>query len=287
MSQKLPTISIITPSYNQGKFLERTIQSVLSQGYPNLEYIVMDGGSSDETIAILQKYSDRILWESKPDRGQAHAINKGLKKSKGEIVAYLNSDDTYQPGTLLRVGELFANHPNISFLYGHGRLIDAQDKEIGFYNNLFEDHSRLAASCGISQPTAFWRRELLKSVGYFDESYSYTMDYEYWIRVSKKYTLYCEPLIVANTRIHPDAKTSAFTHKLHKEAIRAVKTHYGKVHYDWIFTLTDGTAPAPRGTPEYYRYMVFHSLWNYIWYNHELPMSKGLEIIFDWSHEMI
>ncbi len=287
MAAQLPKISIITPSYNQGAFIERTIQSVLSQEYPNLEYIIMDGGSTDETVSILKKYEGQLIWKSKKDRGQAHAINKGMNVATGEIVAFLNSDDTYQPGTLRQVGEIFAAHPNIHFLYGHGRLIDADDKEIGFYNTLYENHEKLAESCGISQPSAFWRKAIMSTVGDFDESYSYTMDYEYWMRVSAHYPLYWEPKIVANTRIHPDAKTSAFTHALHKEAIRAVKKHYGFVHYDWIFTLTDGACPSPRGTPAYFRYMVFHSLWNYVWYNHRFPVSKSLEIILEWSRKML
>jgi len=287
MKSKFPKISIVTPSYSQGAFIERTIKSVLSQNYPNLEYIVMDGGSTDKTVKILKKYGKQITWKSERDRGQTHAINKGLKLATGEIVTYLNSDDTYQPGTLKLIGEYFRKHPKVAFAYGHGRLIDPKDKEIGFYNDFQEDHEKLFASCGISQPTAFWRRKLLKTVGLFDETFHFTMDYEYWVRVSAKYELVFLPNVLANTRIHPDAKTSAFTHKLHTEAIRVDLTHYGKVHYDWIFTYVDSGYGGKKDSAAYFRHMVAKSLIYYLWYNHSFPSGKGLKVILSWTKHLI
>src|SRR5258708_2916487 len=279
---KYPKISIITPSYNQGKYIERTIKSVLSQKYPNLEYIIMDGGSTDTTVSILKKYSRKIVWKSEKDRGQTHAINKGLRLSTGEIITYLNSDDTYQPKALEKIASFFIEHPQEKFVYGCGRLIDTKDKKIGLYNNLEDDYHRLFASCGISQPAAFWRKELLKTVGYFNESFRFTMDYDYWVRVSEKYTLNFLPTIIANTRIHKEAKTSEFTHKLHEEALRVGMSHYGKVHYDWIFTYADSEYMSKKNTPAYFRFMVIRSLYYFWRYNHSLPPKKGLKIILSW-----
>jgi glycosyltransferase involved in cell wall biosynthesis len=279
---KLPKISIVTPSYNQGKFIERTIKSVLDQKYPSLEYIVMDGGSTDDTVSILKKYGKQITWVSEKDNGQAHAINKGLKIATGDILAYLNSDDTYQPGSLKRVGDFFDVHSHAYFVYGHGRLIDSKDREVGFYNDSPTDSARLFEQCNISQPTCFWRREVLETVGYFDETYQFTMDYDYWVRVARTYHLYYIRDVLANTRIHPDAKTSAFTHKLHTDALRVVQTHYGSVHYDWIFTFTDSAFLGERDTKAYFRFMARHSLLNFIRYNRAFPTGKALKIILSW-----
>jgi glycosyltransferase involved in cell wall biosynthesis len=123
-------ISIITPSYNQAEFIERTIQSIFSQNYPDIEYIVMDGGSTDGTVKILKKYSDQIIWKSEKDNGQSDAINKGLKIATGEIVAYLNSDDTYEPGTLKKVADFFQKNPEKKWVYGKCKIINKKDQEI-------------------------------------------------------------------------------------------------------------------------------------------------------------
>ncbi|MEP7166998.1 MAG: glycosyltransferase family 2 protein [Candidatus Woesebacteria bacterium] len=287
MPKRLPKISIVTPSYNQGTFIERTISSVLSQKYPNLEFIIMDGKSTDQTVSILKKYSSKLIWESKKDGGQTQAINEGLRKSTGEILAYLNSDDTYAPHTLHTIAHFFQTHPEEHFVYGHGRLIDSDDNEIGFYNDSAMTNESLFAACGISQPTCFWRRDVLEEFGYFDESYRFTMDYEYWVRVSKKFKLHYLPIVLANSRIHPDAKTSSFTHKLHSEALRVSLTHYGRVHYDWIFTYTDSAYSGQKGSKEYYRFMLIRSLVNYWKYNHSIPPIAGRKILMDWLKQAI
>lgn len=282
MKKNYPKISIITPSYNQGEYIERTIKSVLDQNYPNLEFIVMDGGSTDKTVSVLKKYHKHLIWKSEKDKGQADAINKGLRIATGDIVAYLNSDDTYEPHTLMTIATFFKKHPKASFVYGQGALIDMEDNLIGMYNTLPENRERLFASCGISQPTAFWKHELLQTVGYFNASYQYTMDYEYWVRVAQKYTLHMLPETLASTRIHTEAKTSKFTHKLHGEAIKMSQHHYGKVHYDWVFTFTDSAYEGEKNTPTYFRFMCINSLLNYIKWNHSLPPKQGMRIILSW-----
>lgn len=282
MKKNLPKISIITPSYNQGPYIERTIQSVLNQNYPNLEFIIMDGGSTDQTISILKKYGKKIIWKSENDKGQADAINKGLQLATGDILAYLNSDDTYEPSTLNLIATFFLEHPDAKFVYGEGGLIDPADRHIGLYNTLPEDFEKLFVSCGISQPTCFWKREVLEKVGLFDPSYNYTMDYEYWVRVSQHFKLHFIPKVLANTRIHHEAKTSKFTHALHEEALQLCLHYYGKVGHDWIFTYTDSAYTEKKETPQYFRYMIVQSIKHFWYFNHALPPRSSWRILVSW-----
>lgn len=281
-----PLISIITPSYNQGKFIERTIKSVLNQNYPNLEYIVMDGGSTDGTLDVLKKYENKITWVSEPDNGQTHAINKGFKIAKGDILAYLNSDDTYEVGTLKKIANYFKKHPRVAFLYGKGRIIDENDKELGFYQSKTTDHNSLAEHCPISQPTTFWRRKVYEEIGEFNEEYQFTMDYEYWIRVSKKFKLhYLKNTTLANARVHQDAKTSSFYTKLHLDAIKVVKAHYGKVHFEWITNYINSFSFLKKGSFTYYLSLIIGSfILNLIW-NKDLPTRNIMRKYFGWVKE--
>ncbi|HEY9698665.1 MAG TPA: glycosyltransferase family 2 protein [Trichocoleus sp.] len=188
---QLPRISIITPSYNQGHFIEETICSVLQQNYPNLEYIVIDGGSTDNTVDIIKRYESQIsYWVSEPDRGQTHAINKGLKRATGEILAYINSDDYYLPGTLHAVAEYFRNYPEIDLLHGRCCYVDAHGESIGeqFGNiHTFEEIIDLWSiwwrKQQFVQPEVFWTRRISDRVGAFNESLYFVMDYEYWSRI--------------------------------------------------------------------------------------------------------
>jgi glycosyltransferase involved in cell wall biosynthesis len=210
----LPMISIITPSFNQGNFLEETICSVLEQNYPNLEYIVMDGGSKDNTLGILKKHQKEIIWESAPDRGQAHAINKGVRLAKGEIIAYLNSDDILLKDSLNIVADLFSRKPEIQWLVGRCRIVDDNGNEIRkgitLYKNLLlntKSHKALLITDYISQPSVFWRRSLAQKVGVFDESLYYAMDYDYWLKLWKISPPCFIEEQLAGFRIHQDSKT--------------------------------------------------------------------------------
>lgn len=281
----LPKITIVTPSYNQGQFIERTINSVLDQKYPNLEYIIMDGGSTDNSIEVIKKYHKHLIWKSEKDAGQADAINKGLRMATGDVMAYLNSDDTYMPKVLHKVGKYFSEKNTVNFLYGKGRLIDVDDQEIGFYNDSQTDSKKLFTQCAISQPTAFWRRKVMDEVGFFDPSFQYTMDYEYWMRVAKQFELhYLEDLVIANTRIHADAKTSSQTHKLHLDAVRASLLHYGKVHYDWISTLADGEVPHLKSDDFstrslYLGHMIIKTFYYHAVFNKEIPHGESAKLL--------
>lgn len=211
---KYPKISIVTPSYNQAHFIERTIDSILNQKYPNLEYIVMDGKSSDGTVEILKKYKNKITWKSEKDSGQSEAINKGLKMATGEIVAFLNSDDTYEPGALHKVARFFHENPDKKWVYGKCTIINENDVEIRrpitWYKNMLLkkfSYSKLLSENFISQPATFWKRELHKEVGYFDENDHWCMDYEFWLRIGKKHRAGVINQYLANFRYHTDSKS--------------------------------------------------------------------------------
>jgi glycosyltransferase involved in cell wall biosynthesis len=212
----LPKISIITPSFNQGTFIERTIKSVLEQNYPNLEFIVVDGGSRDATIDILKRYEGKVAWLSEKDSGQTDAINKGIRMATGEIIAYLNSDDVYEPGALRRVAEYFTAHPEAMWLTGRCRIIDEQDREvrrlITAYKNFLLRHysySLLLVTNPISQPATFWRRDVVTEFGLFDENEHLVMDYGYWLRMGKKYPLAVLDDYLAGFRVYSTSKTSS------------------------------------------------------------------------------
>lgn len=179
-----PTISIVTPNLNQGAFIEATLQSVLSQEYPQLEYIVQDGGSKDESVEVIQRFSDRLThWASEPDRGQTQAINRGMRHATGEIMAYLNSDDILLPGALAYVAKYFEDHPHVDVLYSHRVLIDAQGDEIGRWVLPPHDDYVLSFADYIPQETMFWRRRIWDRVGgTLDESFQFAMDWDLILR---------------------------------------------------------------------------------------------------------
>lgn len=180
----LPSIKIVTPSFNQGKFIGRTIQSVLDQHYPSLEYVVQDGGSSDNTLAVLRQLSGSPLrWESTPDSGQAEAINRGFQRTTAEVMAYLNSDDLLLPGALPFVGRYFSTHPEVDVVYGHRLIIDENDAEIGRWILPPHRDDVFLWNNYIPQETLFWRRRLWEAVGGgFDETLHYALDWDLLLR---------------------------------------------------------------------------------------------------------
>jgi len=239
--ESLPWISIVTPSFQQARFLERTIQSVIDQGYPRLEYLVLDGGSTDGSLDVIRKYEDRLdFWSSEADRGQAHAINKGFRQAKGELLGWLNSDDTLAPGALLEIGRLFLSHPHVDLVYGHTFLINEADRVVG---------RRLAVPTNLreliqynrnmwSQPGTFWRRRLYELTGPLDESLHYAFDCDFWIRAASTGTICCLPHHLANLRIHAGTK-SATKRSLFLEEHQQLDQRYGSefrtgVRHSWF-----------------------------------------------------
>ncbi len=222
----------MTPSYNQGEFIKQTIDSILNQGYPDLEYIVIDGGSTDNTLSVLKDYGDRVSWVSEQDRGQSHAINKGMERATGEVVGFLNSDDVLAPGSLMRVGRYFSKHPNSKWVTGKCRTIDTQGKEIRKWITLykilwlfFKSKYALLVVNYISQPATFWRREAIDTIGYFNEQWKYAMDYDYWLRMMKIYDLKFINDYLASFRIHSESKAGASANAQFDGALMILKSH--------------------------------------------------------------
>lgn len=223
---KQPLVSIVTPSFNQGKFLEETILSVLNQDYGNIEYIVVDGGSNDNTIEVIQKYQSRLAWwASEPDKGQTDAINKGFNRASGEILAWLNSDDVYSPGAVREVVQFLVDHPQIGMVYGDLDFIDEKGRVIGKFNAAQTDLPRLRRGyVHIPQPSAFFRADLWKKVGPLDPSFFFAMDYDLWTRLASVSELkYLPGNTWAKFRLHTEGKTVASDDRCWPEMIRV---HY-------------------------------------------------------------
>jgi glycosyltransferase involved in cell wall biosynthesis len=204
-----PKISIVTPSYNQGEFIEETIRSVVLQGYPNLEYIIIDGGSTDNSVEIIRKYEPWVsYWVSEKDRGQSDAINKGWERSSGEIVAYLNSDDLYTPGVLAEVAELFRKHTECAVIHGQTVITDIEGNEMGVFGLPFDVTSSVdGCNDSVAQPSAFIRRKALLDVGDMDLKLRRAMDYDLWLRLRIKYPFEYVPRIWSRFRYHPKSKS--------------------------------------------------------------------------------
>jgi glycosyltransferase involved in cell wall biosynthesis len=204
-------ISVITPSFNQGQFIQATLDSVLQQDYADIEYMVRDGGSTDETIEILRRCNDpRLKWVSEPDNGQSDAINKGLQLASGEILAYLNSDDIYLPGALKFIADYFETHPEVDLIYGDCLAVDANGKEIGhpLRSKPISIKEAILKYTYIPQPATFWRRRITDAIGFFDESLHFAMDRDYWIRAAiSGFALSHVDRQLAGFRFHEESKT--------------------------------------------------------------------------------
>lgn len=231
--ESFPTVTVVTPSFNQGRFIRETIDSVLSQDYPAIEYIVMDGGSTDETVSILESYGDRLSWQSEPDHGQSHAINKGWKRATGEILAWLNSDDTYLPGAISKVVAYLQSHPEIDLVYGDSFHISEDGQALGQFPSEPFAKDRLKETCFIAQPATFVRRSVIEQVGFIRESLRYCMDYDLWIRISEQYRLQYVPIPVASIRLHKDCKTVKDRAETYAETVRMLQSNYGYAAPMW------------------------------------------------------
>jgi len=227
----IPKISIVTPSFNQGKFLEKTILSVLEQGYPNLEYIIIDGGSTDESVAIIKKYADRLTyWVSEPDRGQSHAINKGFARATGEIFGWLNSDDWYHPGALQAVAEAFAAHPEAGAVVGAGEMVSEDSKwsQTFYAFPVTVDSLHHAVDHFFMQPSCFFTKTAWEECGPLDEELHLAMDLDLWLRIAKKHKYAVIENNLSVSLVHQTAKTTALAPQSLVDASLVIMKHGGE-----------------------------------------------------------
>ncbi len=273
-----PRVTIVTPSFNQGMFLEETIRSVLLQGYPNLEYIVIDGGSTDESVEIIRKYEPWLEhWESERDRGQSHAINKGFARATGEIVAWINSDDVYYPGAIFTAVEAFKHEPNAGFVHSDCSIIDTKSRVSGSIEHTPRTLPMMIGdgNC-IAQPTAFMRRSALRQVGPMREDLHMVMDYELWIRLLRVSPSHYMPgKRLAAFRMYPESKTVGSAHRTPPEilkvfdglfsdpslepCLRSVRRQaYGRVYFHRAVHDVAADRAFPDGLLSYTRSLVLH-----------------------------
>ncbi len=244
-------VSIVTPSYNQSRYLEETIRSVLSQDHPHIEYLIVDGGSSDGSVDLIKKYADRLAWwVSEKDKGQTDAINKGFDRAKGQIFAWINSDDTYEPGAVAAAVTYLQDHPEVGMVYGDCNFINESGEVIGKFNAAQTDYHLLRRGyVHIPQQTMFFRADLWREVGPLDPSFYFAMDYDLWTRIARRTQIKYVPQTWANFRLHMSGKTIAADDRCWPEMIR--------VHY------RDGGSFFSTIVAKYYIRKLVAPLWNW------------------------
>ena len=235
-----PLITVVTPAYHMARFIGATIESVIGQDYPNIEYIIMDGGSTDGTLDVIRRYEHLTLpnvafrWFSGPDAGTADAINKGFARAQGSVVAYLNADDTYTSGAIRSAVQALVANPAAQAVYGEANWVGEDGAVLGRYPTKVFDPALLPMECFICQPASFIRREALSLVGALDASLHYAYDYEFWMRLARGHSLVKVNQVLATSRMHSRSKTFLHRRGVLRENIAVLKRHYGYAPFKHI-----------------------------------------------------
>ncbi len=274
MPPATPLVSIVTPSYNMAKYLREAIASVLEQDYPAIEYIVMDAGSTDESLAILKSHQDRLVYTSNPDKGPSDAICQGFRRARGEILGWVNADDTLLPGAVRAAVDFLTQHPEIDVVYGEGWWIDETGAVLGRYPSLPFDAKVLERDCFICQPATFIRASAYRRCE-LDPEVNWSFDYDLWIRMAKAGMRFAFiPKYLANSRMHRGSKTIYERGKVFEYSMAMLKRHYGYIPLPWIVGYT---AFRMDGRDQFFEAMR-PSAWKYLaslpvglWFNRTAP----------------
>lgn len=275
-----PLVSVVTPSYNMAQYLPATIESVLGQDYPRIEYIVVDGGSTDGTIELLERYKDRLTYSSARDKGPSDAVYQGFRRAHGDILLWLNADDTLLPGAIRRAVEYLGAHSEADVVYGEGWWIDEHGATISRYPSLPFDAKALESDCFICQPAAFLRAAAYRRCE-LDPDVNWSFDYDLWIRMAKAGMRFAFlPEYLANSRMHRGAKTIYERGKVFEYSMAMLKRHYGYVPLSWIVGYT---AFRLDGRDQFFE-PLRPTLWNYLaslpvglWQNPRRPLRFAAE----------
>ncbi len=234
-SPDLPLVTIVTPTYNMDRFLPETIESVLSQDYPRIQYIVLDAGSKDKTVEILKSYGSRLEWVSERDEGQSDAVNKGFQRAKGEIFTFLNADDIYYPGAVRAVVAEFARRPDAGVVYGNAWYTREDGTRVSRYPVQAFDYDLLGHLCFICQPASFLRSKVWSEVGGLDKSLHLTLDYDLWLRIAKRHPMVYIDRDLATCRMYLDNKSLGRRREQFQEICRITVRHRGYVPLNWLY----------------------------------------------------
>ncbi len=229
------SISIVVPSYQQGTFIDACLDSILSQSYSNVEIIAFDSESTDDTLEVLERYRDRVEVIVEKDLGQAHAINKGLRRCKGDVIGFLNSDDLLLPGSLEKVADYWGKVPSTDLLYGKAKYIDILGDTIGDYRTAEWDLEKFYGECFICQPAAFWSRRIMNEIGLLDQCLNCSLDYDYWLRIAQAGGSVCSTDdYLACSRDYSATKTRSLRGQIFIENFQISLRRLGYIHRSWI-----------------------------------------------------
>ena len=283
------SFSVITPSFNQGSYIERTIRSVLDQGLSDIEYVIMDGGSKDETPEVVKPYIGQLRFVSEKDNGQTDAVNKGIRATNGDIIGWLNSDDIYCPGALTTVKAFFEAHPDVDVVYGDAEHIDANDMVLESYYTEDWNYERLKDVCYLCQPAVFFRRRIVERAGLLNTNLMYCMDYEYWLRLGKLCDFHRIPQCLAGSRMYPENKTLGSRRAVHKETNDMFRKTLGTVPDRWIFNYAhviveeNGyTRETPQKTLQFVHQLIVASLLAFLRWRWRIPLT-AIKMMAGWE----